>query len=220
MLTVFLQELEFLSDNGTITQAQLRTILNQLPEDASGSRSTPPTPAAVPTPAMANLNMNGNGNSNGYHNEKANNLYNTFEAAPPPAYPATPQPPVAAPLTYATALYNYQGGDAGDLALNANDRVAVLEYMNADWWKGRNERTSQEGIFPRNYVKVEELKSQASNYGNAPLDVAQGGGSGDAGPGKSGKGSEMGKKMGKKVGNAALFGAGATIGSKIVGSIF
>jgi len=34
------------------------------------------------------------------------------------------------------------------------------------------------------------------------------------------KGAEMGKKFGKKLGNAAIFGAGATIGSDIVNSIF
>jgi hypothetical protein len=34
------------------------------------------------------------------------------------------------------------------------------------------------------------------------------------------KGGEMGKKFGKKLGNAAIFGAGATIGGNIVNSIF
>lgn len=34
------------------------------------------------------------------------------------------------------------------------------------------------------------------------------------------KGAEMGKKFGKKLGNAAIFGAGATIGGNIVNSIF
>lgn len=37
---------------------------------------------------------------------------------------------------------------------------------------------------------------------------------------KPGKGQEMGKKFGKKLGNAAIFGAGATIGGNIVNSIF
>jgi hypothetical protein len=39
-------------------------------------------------------------------------------------------------------------------------------------------------------------------------------------PAKPGKGGEMGKKFGKKLGNAAIFGAGATIGGNIVNSIF
>ena len=38
--------------------------------------------------------------------------------------------------------------------------------------------------------------------------------------GKPSKGQEMGKKFGKKMGNAVIFGAGATIGSDIVNSIF
>jgi len=38
--------------------------------------------------------------------------------------------------------------------------------------------------------------------------------------GKPSKGQEMGKKFGKKLGNAAIFGAGATIGGNIVNSIF
>jgi hypothetical protein len=41
-----------------------------------------------------------------------------------------------------------------------------------------------------------------------------------AGASGGGKGTEMGKKFGKKLGNAAIFGAGATIGGNIVNSIF
>jgi LAS seventeen-binding protein 1/2 len=171
---------------------------------------------------MNNLNLNGHGRQNGV-NEK-NNFYGDSNPTPspaPPAYPVAPAPPTAPPLTYATALYAYTASDAGDLALQANDRVAVTEYMNAEWWKGRNERTKQEGIFPRNYVKVEEKITEPpapTNYGNMPLDVSNGAGSAE--PGKAGKGQEMGKKFGKKLGNAAVFGAGATIGSNIVNSIF
>lgn len=144
---------------------------------------------------------------------------------PPPAYPSAPPAPSA--LTYAVALYMYNAQDAGDLALAANDRIAVTEYMNAEWWKGRNERTGAEGIFPRSYVRVEDGKlpvapvqpqPQPTNYGNMPLEVSQSGsGGGKVG---EGKGAEMGKKFGKKLGNAAIFGAGASIGSNIVNGIF
>jgi hypothetical protein len=34
------------------------------------------------------------------------------------------------------------------------------------------------------------------------------------------KGAEMGKKFGRKLGNAAIFGAGATLGADVVNSIF
>jgi hypothetical protein len=41
------------------------------------------------------------------------------------------------------------------------------------------------------------------------------------GQGKApGKFEENGKKIGKKLGNATIFGAGATIGSNLVNSIF
>ncbi|RMZ77781.1 hypothetical protein DV737_g4231, partial [Chaetothyriales sp. CBS 132003] len=123
------------------------------------------------------------------------------------------------------ALYAYQPTDAGDLALQPNDRILVLEHMNNDWWRGRNERTGMEGIFPRSYVSELDEKrppmpgSNGSDYGNMPLAVAQSGSS--AQPGRTtSKLEEHGKKFGKKMGNAAIFGAGATIGSNIVNGIF
>lgn len=48
----------------------------------------------------------------------------------------------------ASALYAYTPPDAGDLAIQPNDRIAITEFINADWAKGRNERTAQEGISP------------------------------------------------------------------------
>lgn len=217
------QELAFLADNGTISATQLQNFLRELPQETTADtiRSTQSAiPEPAPAAAMSNLSLsNSNGN---YPNEKQD--YNQ----PPPSYPAypTPGPPAMAPLCHASALYAYNPTDAGDLALTPNDRVAVTEYMNAEWWKGTNERTRQEGIFPRSYVKVEEksvekLPTPAQAFGtNTPYEVAntQQGQPGE--PGKPNKGAEMGKKFGKKMGNAAIFGAGATIGSNIVNGIF
>lgn len=184
-----------------------------------------------PTSPMQNLSVNGNGTS--YNEHRQNGLSPVLSPAqPPPAYPSAPAPP--GPLTYATALYAYNPTDAGDLALNPNDRVAVTEYMNAEWWKGKSERTGQEGIFPRSYVRTEEKFTptptpapapvpvrQETNYGNMPVQVAQSSSTpGPAEPGKANKFQEGGKKFGKKMGNAAIFGAGATVGSNIVNSIF
>lgn len=112
----------------------------------------------------------------------------------------------------------------------------MLENMNADWARGRNERTGEEGIFPRSYISVTEERNQSlalpfrqgmplqqqqngSAYGNMPVDVAHGNAPAQNGDGHSGM-NEQGKKFGKKLGNAAIFGAGATIGSNIVNSIF
>lgn len=126
-------------------------------------------------------------------------------------------------------MYQYNAQDAGDLALMPNDNIVVTEYMNNEWWKGRNDRTGQEGIFPASYVRRDEKSivpaaspaPVASNYGNMPMDVSNGAQQQPHDdPQNPSKFEQGGKKFGKKLGNAAVFGAGATIGSKIVNGIF
>ncbi|MCJ1365642.1 hypothetical protein MMC16_004767 [Acarospora aff. strigata] len=216
-------ELEFLSETSVISQQQLSSILSQLPpSSASAPNATsalpPPQPLFSQPPAEPPISKL----TNSHLDEKQNSLYVPPQSPvpPPPAYVSTQvRPP---PLATAIAIYPYQPTDAGDLALLPNDHIAVSEWMNADWAKGRNERTGQEGIFPRSYVNVLDDKQPpipgSSNYGNMPLDVSQGGSG--AGTGQPSKFEEHGKKFGKKMGNAAIFGAGATIGSNIVNSIF
>ncbi|KAF1354976.1 SH3 domain-containing protein [Delphinella strobiligena] len=217
-------ELEYLCDMSVISPSELSSLLSQIPDQTAlhAPISVGAVPSALPlagapqppTSSMQDLSMN---------NEKQpGTFYQPSPAstpAPPPAY-ANP-PPTQPPLAQATALYAYNGTDPGDLTLQPNDHIFVTEYMNAEWWKGRSSRSGQEGIFPRSYVRVTEEKApqQAppTNYGNMPLEVS---GQGD-GTGKvPGKGAEMGKKFGKKLGNAAIFGAGATMGADLVNSIF
>ncbi len=196
------------------------------------ARDNAPT-NAPPTQGFQNMNLNA--------------------ASPaPPSYNDTPAPGVPPRgasgkpvIAHARALYRYGAADARDLAFEKDDRVAIYEYMNQDWWMGRNERTGQEGIFPRNYVMPEQDYKAPGGYGppqpqygypagppgqqnpyNAnvpPMAVAEGGGGGQGQPAQEGEGNkagEYGKKFGKKLGNAAIFGAGASIGSNIVNSIF
>ncbi|KAF1964505.1 SH3-domain-containing protein [Bimuria novae-zelandiae CBS 107.79] len=214
-------ELEFLVDSNVISQAQYDTIFNQLPASATSARALP----AAPTQQMSSLSVKTpepekKANGVGYY---ANNASNP----PPPAYPTPPAAPVGPPvLCHATAMYQYNAQDAGDLALMPNDKIVVTEYMNNEWWKGRNDRTGQEGIFPASYVRREEkaVVAAQTNYGNMPLDVSNGHNGAMVQqpntPHEPSKLEEGGKKFGKKLGNAAVFGAGATIGSKIVNGIF
>jgi hypothetical protein len=77
-------------------------------------------------------------------------------------------------------------------------------------WRGRNERTNMEGIFPRSYVSILDEKSgppilapQPTSYGNMPLEVSQDGSSATTPGGRRPtKFEENGKKFGKKMGNA------------------
>ncbi|KAL4980587.1 SH3 domain-containing protein [Aspergillus desertorum] len=216
-----LQELEFLVDASVITPQQLSSILSQLPNPSGSERqvsvpSQPPS-AQLPPPAAQNIPLPAIAqpvSSPAPYSPPAAQLANTslnektqygmnppapqqHYASPPPAYPQAPTV-----LSVASALYAYTPTDAGDLALQPNDRIQVLEHMNSDWWRGRNERTNLEGIFPRSYVNVLDEKAVAppSSYGNMPLDVSQINSSSTSG--KHGKLEEHGKKFGKKMGNA------------------
>ncbi|EXJ73851.1 uncharacterized protein A1O5_03613 [Cladophialophora psammophila CBS 110553] len=206
-------ELEFLADTSIISPEQLSSILAQLPAQ---------------TPLHAPLHAPVNGTANTPVDQFSSmNLKEGYAPVPTPAPlppPAYVPPPI---LSIASALYAYTPTDAGDLALQQGDRIQVLEHMNNDWWRGRNERTNLEGIFPRSYVNVIEdrrpplVHSQSTEYGNLPLQVSQSGSSSGGPEGrKYSKLEEQGKKFGKKMGNAAIFGAGATIGSNIVNGIF
>lgn len=228
--------MEYLADSALLTPDQLSSILAQLP-----SATTLEPAAAVhepPTEAFNNLGVTESNNHNGHYapspqpeRQQATPNPNPDPVStmpPPPAYPVAPvpPPPQVEPLTYATALYAYKPTDAYDLELFAGESIAVTEYMNGEWWKGRSQRTGAEGIFPRNYVRVEEKAPapyRETNYGNVPVQVAYGAGPSDAAPvdpKQPSKGQEYGKKFGKKLGNAAIFGAGATIGGNIVNGIF
>jgi hypothetical protein len=106
------QELEFLTDSSVITPAQLSDILSQLP-----SQTQVHAPLSPPTDQLSNVSLN----------EKNSAISPYPSPAPPPAYASSP--PV---LSIATALYAFTPTDAGDLALQAHDRIQVLEHMNND----------------------------------------------------------------------------------------
>lgn len=212
---------------------------------------------------------------------------------PPRNPPSIPVPPrnLAAAIGYCKASYNYDAQELGDLALRKDDRIAVLEHLSSDWWKGyKYLDPSSVGVFPSNYVSVisESEYNNTSPVGNEKANYSPGNVEQYAPPSyePSSTGPKYGgyqvqnsvmqpqmnmqpmqpqygynqfppanyyppqqpaqqqqqlappqevqqqhtgglssmnahaKKFGKKMGNAAIFGAGATIGSNIVNLIF
>ncbi|KAA8569276.1 hypothetical protein EYC84_000937 [Monilinia fructicola] len=219
-------ELENLLEDELITFESYELMISRLPsENSLNATSSPAPPVNVASPAPV--------------------------APVAPVVPSTPNPPPRAPtqppprpeIGRATALYRYTEPD--DCNFEVGDIIIIFEYMNDDWWMGKNERTGKEGVFPSNYVQkhTNQPTFQPGYYGNekatySPYAAQQ---QGPAPPGpsnpydssvppmavaeqptddKPSKGGEMGKKFGKKLGNAAIFGAGATIGGNIVNSIF
>ncbi len=194
-------------------------------------------------------------------NDRVSSVVTTPNTQPPSHNQApAPLPPRNQPqhheIAHVVALYRYNDPDPRDLNFETGDHISVTEYCNPEWWQGKNVRTGEEGIFPKNYIRVENSPSALAqlNSNNEKAGGYYGGGSQQPAPGgyypgqqqppppgpsdpyngpvppmqvagqpveqQPGKGAEMGKKFGKKLGNAAIFGAGATIGSNIVNSIF
>lgn len=58
----------------------------------------------------------------------------------------------------AVALFDFRGGQAGDLAFTKGQVVVVLNAVgDGEWWTGRQPGDSSEGIFPASYVEVLEI---------------------------------------------------------------
>ncbi|KAL2269623.1 hypothetical protein VTJ83DRAFT_1807 [Remersonia thermophila] len=244
-LRLIKNELESLLEKGVLSDAAFDSISSLLPAEtplSAAGRSTAATAAttttttnttnttrtpSAPTPTPLSANVAG----------ATNNSSSSSSSPAPPSYAASTAPPSKPVLVHARALYRYAATDPRDLSFERDDRVAVHEYMNDDWWLGSNLRTGEEGIFPKNYVVVdpqgEKQPGPAASpaapfpgypqpqhaHAHAPGPYA-GGPPPEGGEHKDSKMAEHGKKFGKKLGNAAIFGAGATIGSNIVNSIF
>lgn len=204
----------------------------KVPSAPTGSGS--PAPAAVSMAQAMRLNNNNN-NSNPNNNGR--------QTPQPPQQqqqqqPQQPQAPQLMGVGQAEALYDYHSGDAGDLDFERGESVLVLEYVNADWWRGSN-GAGREGIFPSNYVRktsdqgrpLEPVSQQAAqqyptvptNQYNPqdyrPVQYAQP--QGQQGPVTVVENKKTGKlgKIGGRVGDAAVTGAGFAIGASLVNAI-
>lgn len=191
-----------------MTPHQLSEIVAKLPSPKAPSSNEAPKAENTPT---ATLPI--------HTNTEKQSLRSPISALPQLPPPAYSHAPIAATLATAVALYEYTPSDSGDLAIMPKDRISITEFMNADWAKGRNERTCAEGIFPRSYVEIVDHNEKStthampqpqhphpSNYGNMPLDVSQSGSNSTSTTGgKDGKLSQNANKFGKKLGNASKF---------------
>ena len=54
----------------------------------------------------------------------------------------------------ATAVYSYQGSSADELSFNEGDDLAIVDRLEADWWKA--ERDGFVYVVPAAYVEVTE----------------------------------------------------------------
>lgn len=247
-LRIIKNELDQLLERGGITDEQYGTFVDNLPAEASLRNVSTSTPGNN-TSSASNIGslsiadrQQANSPSPAPATDHAPPAYHNQTPPPPPRNEGPPE------LCRAVALYQYAGGDSRDLSFETGDQISVTAYANNEWWSGKNLRTGHVGIFPANYVRVEPAqtsyygnneKTQAGYYGaqTQPVNNMQNPYSSPvppmaianqpepqqqqaAGETKGNKAGAMGKKFGKKLGNAAIFGAGATLGADLVNSIF
>lgn len=301
-LTNIRTELEFLLDSDVIDNSLYKTLVESLPKRYSkdepkwGINKVKDTiESTIKSSSKTDSKISFQSSSSGHSNidncggsvavaETATALSDTSLNEPvPPSYPPAPVPEKI--VGYYRALYDYDAREMGDLLLYKGDKLAVVEHLSADWWRGfkLGHLAREAGIFPSNYVtKITEPEFFAVNqekpcsvpsssmsvpsqnsYQQPPLQQYQmqqqqqkpsyGGFTlyplmpvnyGPMQPqqslsqfppyaqpqqqqqqqqvqqgNSSGHHSQL-SKFGSKLGNAAIFGAGATIGSDLVNKIF
>ena len=296
-LTTVRTELEFLRDSEVITEALYDRLIASIPtkydKNASSwdvDRLSVGSPGDKLADDLSRVSINSSVESKEQTvvPKKSEPAPVSADSAPRPAPKVDPKP-----LGYCRSLYDYNAQEAGDLELKKDDKVAVLEHLSEDWWKGYRSGTSpaDAGVFPSNYVTVISQQEFELQRGSAPVPLpdskdtlndkttyndqyappqyspnqyappmnqqpSYGGYSqypppltnyypppqqqmvpmGQPAPQpvaqpmaaqdpqlyqqQSGGSHPHLKKFGSKFGNAAIFGAGATVGSNIVNSIF
>ncbi|KAK3099484.1 hypothetical protein FSP39_005124 [Pinctada imbricata] len=71
--------------------------------------------------------------------------------------------------TLCVALYDFQSNDPGDLNFVTGDKIEIIEKLGDEWLKGK--LNGKEGIFPSNFVKIEEVENVPRNETPEPKPV-------------------------------------------------
>eukprot|EP00045_Choanoeca_perplexa_P001154 m.18174 g.18174 ORF g.18174 m.18174 type:complete len:249 (-) comp10767_c0_seq1:779-1525(-) len=72
-------------------------------------------------------------------------------AAPAPGPSRAAAPPPAASGKTATALYDFEPAEAGELKFRKGDYITIMDDADANWWKGQCH--GETGLFPASYVQ-------------------------------------------------------------------
>lgn len=169
-LTTIRTELEFLVDSEVIDTALSDAIIASLPKRYTAGDLK----YGVDKLRLALLASGRSASNDGIPPEKAacvaqiavveTTTSSAIESGPP-SYPAPPAPKQKQKfykvLGYYKSLYDFQAREATDISLAAGDKLAVIEYLSPDWWKGYKlgQTPEEAGIFPANYV-TQSMKSE------------------------------------------------------------
>ncbi|WAQ82301.1 hypothetical protein PtA15_2A618 [Puccinia triticina] len=57
---------------------------------------------------------------------------------------------------YAIAMYDYEAGEDNEITFHEAEEIIDIEYSSEDWWTGTVALSGQRGLFPANYVELQE----------------------------------------------------------------
>ncbi|SCU77447.1 LAMI_0A01178g1_1 [Lachancea mirantina] len=80
-------------------------------------------------------------------------------APPPPPRRVSPAPAPASekPKTpSATAEYDYDAAENNELTFAEGDKIINIEFVDEDWWLGELVKSGEKGLFPSNYVELDQ----------------------------------------------------------------
>ncbi|CDO95789.1 unnamed protein product [Kluyveromyces dobzhanskii CBS 2104] len=79
-----------------------------------------------------------------------------FQRSIPPPAPRRTQQAKKASGPSAVAEYDYEAGEDNELTFEENARIVNIQFVDDDWWLGELESSGEKGLFPSNYVNLEE----------------------------------------------------------------
>ena len=74
-------------------------------------------------------------------------------APAPPSLPLRGEPPKSDKPS-ATAEFSYERDEDNEVGFEEGDVIIEIEFVDDDWWQGKHSTTGEVGLFPANYVKL------------------------------------------------------------------
>lgn len=56
----------------------------------------------------------------------------------------------------ATAEYDYEKDEDNEISFAEGDKIVEIEFIDEDWWSGKHSSSGEVGLFPANYVKLDQ----------------------------------------------------------------
>lgn len=92
-----------------------------------------------------------------------------------PAAPATParESSSASQGITAIAQYDYEKDEDNEVEFNEGDLIIEIEFVDEEWWSGKNPKTGEVGLFPGSYVTVNENEKATEKALAAPVETSK-----------------------------------------------